>query len=76
MLEMSADYTDYANYVCGSDVVPEDQDAAPANRGSFAAASRTAPNRNLRNLFNLRIFNFLFSPFAGLALSLNNLRFK
>ena len=72
MLEISADYTDYADYVCGSDVVRKDQNAHPANRGSFAASSCTAPNRNLRNL---RIFNFGFSPFAVPALRLNNLRF-
>jgi len=78
MLEISADYTDYADYadyVCGSDVVRKDQNAHPANRGSFAASSCTAPNRNLRSLCNLWIFNFGFSPFAVPALRLNNLRF-
>jgi hypothetical protein len=72
MLEISADYTDY---VCGSDFVRADQNTYPANRGPFVAPCCTASNRNLRNLCNLRIFNFGFSLSAVLALCLNNLRF-
>jgi hypothetical protein len=53
-MEISADYADY---VRGSDVVREVQHACPANKGAFTAPFRTAPNRNLRNLCNLRILN-------------------
>jgi hypothetical protein len=56
-LELSADYTDYADYVCGSDVVREDQNAHPSKPDFFALPRCTTLNRNLRNLCNLRIFN-------------------
>ena len=74
MLGISADYTDYADYVCGSDVVREDQHAYPANMNLFAVACGAASKRNLRNLCNLRIFSFGFAQAALLALCLNNLR--
>jgi hypothetical protein len=49
----SADYTDYADSVGGFDTSREDQNAHPANAGSFALSYRATANRNLRNL---RIF--------------------
>jgi hypothetical protein len=75
-MEISADYTDYADYVRSSDAVLEDQNAYLANRSSFTVPSCTAPNRNLRNLCNLRIFNFCCPQSAVPALCLNSLRLR
>jgi hypothetical protein len=57
-LELSADYTDYADYVCGSDVVREDQNAHPSKPDFFALPRCTTLSRNLRNLriLNLGLF--------------------
>jgi hypothetical protein len=54
MVEISADYADYADYVCGSDVIREDQQTNPANMSLFVVACGATSNRNL---CNLRIFN-------------------
>jgi hypothetical protein len=59
MLKISADYTDYADYVRSSCTSREDQNARTASTGFFGPRHYAALNRNLRNLCNLRIFKFL-----------------
>jgi hypothetical protein len=56
MLKISADYTDYADYVRSSCTSRDDQNARPASTGFFGPRHYAALNRNLRNL---RIFKFL-----------------
>jgi hypothetical protein len=57
MLEISADCTDYTDYLWSSGTLREDQNTRPANSRLFAQWYGASLNRNLRNLCNLRIFN-------------------
>jgi hypothetical protein len=58
MVGISADYTDYADYISGSGVVRENQNAHPSKPNFFALPRCTTLSRNLRNL---RILNSVLS---------------
>jgi hypothetical protein len=72
MLEISADYTDYPDFGSGLCRTVRQKNLYWWDARFDLHGRHRSRGRNLRNL---RIFNFVFSPSAVPALCLNNLRF-
>jgi hypothetical protein len=64
-MEMSADYTDYADFVRRPKTSRENKISFPVITVFFTPAYDAVSNRNLRNLCNLRILNSILAIYGS-----------
>jgi hypothetical protein len=75
-MRTSADYTDYAHFGLRQCSTVRQKNLYWRDTRFDSQGRHQNRRRNLRNLCNLRIFNFGFSQSAVQVLCFNNLRFR